>query len=395
MMVPYSSPNLRLVDLIKAIQTSDTFAEKTIKDYFSQLTGKKYILITNSCRTALYLANSALGKQGEVITSPLTCKVAIDPIVESGNVSIFTDINPGDLNMLVDDIEHRITNKTIAIQAIHLGGVSCNMDRIKVISKKHNLPVIEDCAQSLGATYQGKATGSFGDAACFSLIKNAYGIGGGVLATDSREIYQKALSACANFKKPSSLLLLFRILRNLIETQRKNNLGRILYKVFLLVKGKKQSYSLVVNQLKRITNIEKKIAAYQIQRYPELHQKRKLVGKEYVELLKGNNMMLNADYDPDASSFTKLFVYHPSIDSISNLLAIKSKGIEAMHLEQKSGNPFQPRMVTNDYTQRNRLVNYDKVHDSILSLPLTEQMDSSQIEAVVKNLEFLQKEDTA
>ncbi|MGM0760794.1 MAG: DegT/DnrJ/EryC1/StrS family aminotransferase, partial [Thermodesulfobacteriota bacterium] len=92
MKYPYSNPNLRFVDVFCALLISQHTAEQRIKDYFAWLTGKKHILLTNSCRSALYLAYKALGTHGQVITSPLTCKVAIDPITETDNTPVFADI---------------------------------------------------------------------------------------------------------------------------------------------------------------------------------------------------------------------------------------------------------------------------------------------------------------
>lgn len=242
MKYPYYNPNLHLSVLLRALFTSKAKAENRINDFFKKLTGKKYILITNSCRTALYLSYKAIEKQGEVITSPLTCKVAIDPVEESGNRPFYADIREGDLNINPNDIEHRINEKTIAIQAIHLGGVSCDMYSIREIAKKNKLWVIEDCAQSFGAKYKGKYTGSFGDIACFSLIKNAYGIGGGILATNNKEIYKKAKELQEQFSNTSKLLTYYRVTRNFIETYKRTLFGKLIYKLLMKMKGQKTSY---------------------------------------------------------------------------------------------------------------------------------------------------------
>lgn len=239
MKYPYYNPNLHLSVFFKALFTSKAKAENRIKDYFKSLTGKKYILITNSCRTALYLSYMALDRQGEVITSPLTCKVAIDPVEESGNRPFYGDIREGDLNINPNDIGHRINEKTVAIQAIHLGGVSCNMDSINDIARKNKLWVIEDCAQSFGAKFKGKYTGSFGNIACFSLSKNAYGLGGGILATNNQEIYKKSLEIQEKFSNASKLLINYRVIRNFVETYRRTLLGKLFYKLLITIKGQK------------------------------------------------------------------------------------------------------------------------------------------------------------
>jgi len=108
--IPYASPNLEFSVFLKALFMPRHAAEQAIKAYFRALTGKKHILITNSCRSALYLVYKALGTSAEVITTPLTCRAAIDPIVESGNKPVFADIDPGNLNMDPGDISRRLTN---------------------------------------------------------------------------------------------------------------------------------------------------------------------------------------------------------------------------------------------------------------------------------------------
>ena len=386
MKIPYANPNLGIPDFIRALFISDATANKEIKTYFSNLTGKKHILITNSCRSALFLAYTAIEAKGEVITTPLTCKVAIDAIVESGNTAIFADINLCDLNIQPGDIEHRVNDKTIAIQAIHLGGVSCDMLQILSIARKNKLLVIEDCAQSLGAVSKGKLTGSFGDVACFSLIKNAYGIGGGILATDDYEIFQRAESINNTLDKTSLPLVLFRVARNLLDTKRKYRFVFPIYRLVMSLRGGRQSYKSVHGQLCRVSSIEKKIAAHQINRLDELHEKRKKTGKKYCELLIKHRLMLNHRFDVNGSSFTKLFVYHPAINSRKHLKVLGDQGIEAMHLEQKYGSPFQERLVPTGINVQSSLQNYHKAHDCLVSLPLFETMPEKHLKWVVNTI---------
>ena len=392
MKIPYASPNLGIIDFISSLFISGRAANDKIETYFSDLTGKKHILITNSCRSALFLAYTVISAKGEVITSPLTCKVAIDPIIEAGNTPVFADISMGDLNIRPGDIEHRINDKTIAIQAIHLGGVSCDMEQILPIAQKKKLLVIEDCAQSLGAVFRGKHTGSFGDVACFSLIKNVYGIGGGILATDDYKIYQKAQNINNTLDKTPLPLIIFRIVRNILNTKRKYRSIFPIYKIIMSLRGGKQSYKSVHGQLYRISSIEKKIAAHQMDRLNGLHEKRKKIGKRYCELLIKNRIMLNHGFDVNSSSFTKLFVCHPAINSQKHLKVLSAQGIEAMHLEQKNGSPFQERLVSTGISVQSGLQNYHKAHDCIVSPPITENLGASEIHFVTQTLKKIKDE---
>jgi len=386
MRYPYYNPNLRLAVASRALLMSKYKAEASIKKYFSQLTGKKHILITNSCRTALYLAYKAIGRQGEVITSPLTCKASIDPIEESKNTPVFADVNQGDLNINSDDIQHRITEKTIAIQAIHLGGVSCDMDRINRIGKLHNLWVIEDCAQSFGAKFHNAYTGSFGHIACFSLIKNAYGIGGGILATNSREVYDKAFHISKKFQKTGFALALFRFMRNIFDTHRKNIISRLMHNVLLKIKGQNRAYRSVLEQLKNPSFLEVKVSAVQISRWEELHRKRKMIGNLYYQLLKEKGMLVNMDYVASDASFAKFYVHNPGIYTIETIKQLHQSGIEAMHLEHKHGSIYQERMVGETQALRENLNNYLKLFDEVISLPICENFSPEDIKYIISSL---------
>lgn len=137
-----------------------------------------------SCTDALHLAIDALGigEGDEVITTPFTFFATVEAILYTGALPVFVDIEPDTMNIDAGQIEAHITDKTKAILPVHLFGHPSDMKRIMKIAKKHGLKVVEDCAQSFGAEIDGRKTGSFGDAGCFSFYpsKNlgAYGDGG-------------------------------------------------------------------------------------------------------------------------------------------------------------------------------------------------------------------------
>lgn len=389
MKYPYYNPNLRFLDLWRALFLSKTDAEDRIIGYFEELTGKKHILITNSCRSALYLAYKSIGKKGEVITSPLTCKVAIDPIVELGNSPVFADVSTKDLNIEINDIEHRVNSKTIAIQAIHFGGVSCNLNSIYELAKKNNLLIIEDCAQSLGAKYKNGYTGSYGDIACFSLIKNVYGIGGGILATDSIEFFSKAKDLLSNAKTTPKRLAYYRVLRNILESKSNNFFFKLAIKLIYSLKGGVKSYKTVTNQIFNISAIEVKIASIQINRLGKLHNMRVGIGKSYYDSLVRHSLLHNNGYDPVLSSFTKFYLYNNKINSKTLTASLAKQGIEAMHLEHKHGGGYQEPLISKETAIDNGLHNYLRVHDSLISLPLTERMLEEDVLYITKKLKTI------
>ena len=154
--------------------------EKAAADYL----GVKHAIGCNSGTDALVIGLRALGvKPGdEVICPSFTFFATSESVNNVGATPVFVDIEPESFNIDPAKIEAKITDKTVAILPVHLFGHPANMDEINEIAKKHNLKVIEDCAQSFGSEYKGKKTGSLGNVGAFSFFptKNlgAYGDGG-------------------------------------------------------------------------------------------------------------------------------------------------------------------------------------------------------------------------
>ena len=139
---------------------------------------------------ALYLALCAqgLGPGDEVITTPFTFVATAGSIARTGAKPVFVDILPDTFNIAPERIEPAITEKTKAILPVHLFGLAADMEPILKIAANHKLAVIEDAAQAIGASYQGKKAGGMGDFGCFSFFptKNlgCAGDGGMVTARD-------------------------------------------------------------------------------------------------------------------------------------------------------------------------------------------------------------------
>jgi len=152
--------------------------------------GVKHAIGCASGTDALHLALLAegIGAVDEVITSAFTFIATAEAIKYVGAKPVFVDIDPGTFNITPENIEKAITAKTKAVMPVHLFGQPADLPAIKAICEKHDLKLIEDCAQSFGATVYNKQTGSFGNAAGFSFFpsKNLGCFGdGGLVTTDS------------------------------------------------------------------------------------------------------------------------------------------------------------------------------------------------------------------
>ena len=146
-------------------------------------------LLTTSCTHATEMAALLCDiKEGdEVIMPSYTFVSTADAFVLRGATVVFVDIDPKTMNIDANLIEDAITEKTKAIVPVHYAGVSCDMDKIMEIAKRHNLIVIEDAAQGIMSTYHGKALGTIGDYGCYSFheTKNySMGEGGAILIKD-------------------------------------------------------------------------------------------------------------------------------------------------------------------------------------------------------------------
>jgi len=154
---------------------------------------KRFAVALNSGTDALTFGLSLLGvrKNDEVITIPNSFIASTSSIVHLGAKPVFVDVL-NDQNINPNLIEKAITKKTKAIMPVHLTGRISDMDSILSISKKYNIPIIEDAAQSIGSLYKNRPSGSFGKVGCFSAhpLKNLNAIGdSGYLVTDDSKIY--------------------------------------------------------------------------------------------------------------------------------------------------------------------------------------------------------------
>ena len=162
----------------------------SFEEEFAAYTGGKHCIGLASGLDALWIAFRVLGigKGDEVIVQGNTYIASVMGITINGATPVF--VEPDEyFNIDASQIEEKITGKTKAILVVHLYGQASNMDIIMKIARKHNLRVVEDCAQSHGARFREKMTGTFGDIGCFSFYpsKNlgAFGDGGAIVTDDS------------------------------------------------------------------------------------------------------------------------------------------------------------------------------------------------------------------
>lgn len=199
-MIPISKPYIGETEkqAVMAVLESGMLAQgprtAELEEKFAAVCRTKYAVATSSGTTALHVALLAhgIGPGDEVITTPFTFIASINSILFTGARPVFVDIDEETFNIDPALIETAVTPQTKAIMPVHLYGYPCDMAAISRIAARHNLVIIEDAAQAIGATFQGQPAGSFGSG-CFSLYatKNVMSGEGGMITSDDEDVARR------------------------------------------------------------------------------------------------------------------------------------------------------------------------------------------------------------
>ncbi len=174
--------------------SADPLLESRVKDFCNA----EHVLPVPQNRVGIYLvirhllANS--GDRKDVIMSPYTIADVANMVILAGGRPVFTDIDPETCNIAAEGVRMNITRSTGAIIVTHLHGVTAEIEQICAIGREHNIPVVEDCAQVLGACVSGKRVGTFGCVGIFSfgLYKNVNTLMGGAVVTNDAALFGAA-----------------------------------------------------------------------------------------------------------------------------------------------------------------------------------------------------------
>lgn len=169
---------------------------KALEDELALYCGTKHAIGCASGSDALLLALMAVGVESgdEVITTPYSFFATVSAITRLGATPVFVDIDPRTCNMDIGLIESKITERTKAIEPVHLYGQCADMATLREVAAKHDIPLVEDAAQAIGAEEKGVRAGAMSDVGCFSFYpsKNLGGMGdGGFMTTDDDELARK------------------------------------------------------------------------------------------------------------------------------------------------------------------------------------------------------------
>lgn len=220
---PRNTVNLSKEDFLlvkEAIKSNKVIMGHDINNFqnlFSSYISTKYAIVVSSARAGLALTLKAfnLKPEDEVILPAYTFHVIPAIIKSMGFKPIFVDVRKDTYNINVSAIKEKITNRTRVILATHILGQPCEIEDIVYLSKKYDIKVIEDCAHSCGAEYNGKKVGSFGDVGIFSfgIGKLMTCFGGGAIACNNVNIRNDLLKSLEGYRKCSRKEIVKKILK--------------------------------------------------------------------------------------------------------------------------------------------------------------------------------------
>ena len=198
-----------VLEVLRARKMSQTDITQKFEEEFAQWHGMKYALGHNTGTASLHgaLYGCGVGFGDEIICQSITYWASALPVFSLGATVVFAEMDPNTLTLDPNDIEHRITERTKAIMAVHYCGYPTDMDPIMEIAEKHGIKVIEDVSHAHGGLYKGRLVGTIGHVGAMSVMSGkSLACGeGGIMITNDREIYEKAV-ALGHYERTGSEL---------------------------------------------------------------------------------------------------------------------------------------------------------------------------------------------
>lgn len=369
--VPFFIPNITDDDKKLVSQTLDsgllTNGPNLSKfEYsFSKYTKSNYSVGVSSATAALHLSLKALGigKDDQVIVPDLTFVATANAVLMTGAIPVMADVNLDDFNINIDSIKKNITKKTRAIIPVHFAGNPCNMNKIMEIAKKNNLYVVEDCAHSLGSTYNKKKCGSIGDIGCFSFYatKVITTGEGGMITSKSKKLNEK-----------------IQLLRSqAMSIQAKDREKKAKWKYDIIDLG--YNY--------RLDEIRSSLGLSQFQRLDEINKLRQKIAEKYdnkISKIKGitipsTKKLRNHIYHLYTIKIDK--EYPLTRDELFTKLHKNGIGSSVQYYPLHLMSEFK-----NNYKNKNDFSNSNLLKDQVLCLPIFPKMNNKEIDFVVSKL---------
>lgn len=350
----YSKNKKKILNIVdKVFKSGNLILSSEVKKFennFSKSIGSCYGIGVNSGTDALQIALMAVGieKNDEVITVSNTAVPTISAIVSCSARPVFVDINEKDFLINTDLIENKINKRTKVIIPVNLYGQSANLENIIKISKKYNIKIIEDCAQSSGAFYKGLPSGSFGHLSAFSFYptKNlgAYG-DGGMIVTKNKMLYEKCIKL------------------------RKYGMSKLYYSDIHGINS-------------RLDEVQAAILNYQLTKLKTNIIKRRQIAQIYNQNIKNKDLILPTENQENYHSYYVYVVRHPQRKKIMEYL--KKNNI---YCNISYPFPIHLMKAYKHFNKKNdNLKITEKLSKEIFSLPMYPEISMKKIKKVIDTI---------
>ncbi len=361
-----------------------------LQDYFQQRYNPKVSLVTKSGRAALYLLLSAAIKPGdEVITQAFTCIVVPNAILWVGGKPVFVDIGRHTYNLDPKDLKKKITKKTKAVIIQHTFGIPSNIKDIQKICKENNLLLIEDCAHALGAKYNSKLIGTFGDGAIFSFNQDKVvsGINGGVLIIHNPKLaenFKAKLDKPSNWQTFKTLLhpLLWWVATPVYETF---SLGKLLVFIgwragilYNTITPQEESSKMPLGLLEELSNPQAALILQGLQRLDKDNRRRQKIAEEYRKELSKIGL-----HPTQLKSTDPIYMRYPLQVKDPQAL-VKAARKEGLILGRWYTSPIFPNTeAVKDFYQEGRCPIAEVTGKHIVNLPTFPRLSDNEVDRVI------------
>lgn len=354
--------NEKAIELVSATLRSGWIGEgprvQEFEEALQKRFGFRYCVALNSGTSAIRLAMAMcdVGPGDEVLSVSQTCSAGNTPILEQFATPIFCDIQYETGNIDPSDIEHRITERTKAITFVHWAGYPADLNEIHEIAAKYDLPVIEDGAHALGATYKGHPIGNISDFTMFSLqaIKQLTTSDGGLLTMLSQTDYDAARR------------------RRWFGIDRRNRVKRL--------DGYAYWNQAEVGYKYHMNDVAASIGLGNLEDIDEILGTRKVYADFYYDSLKNVSGVTLFERKPDRTSGHWLFTIHvENRDAFCRMMSSKGIEVSVCHIRNDSLAIFGPLRKDLPNTDR-----YEKTH---ISIPLHNHLSPEDIQKVIDAIE--------
>lgn len=328
----------------------DSSEVKLFEQELANFVGRKYAVAVSSCTDALLFSLKALDiKKGDEVLVPAFSFIAsLSPILHCQATPVFLDINPQDLSLLIEEIEQKITDKTKAIIVVQLFGGVNKFQPLEALSKKYNIPIIEDAAQALGSSYNQRLAGTLGELSCFSFdpskIIQAFGTGGAVL-TDNEEFYKK--------------------------------IKRLHYH------GKEQSLFVEAGYNSRISSSQAALLRWQLLQINKIINKRTEIAYNYIQQLFEISEISILQYPTNVgSNYHKFAIFTEKRDKLKQYLS--EKGIQTnIHYDRLL---FEHPIINNFPYKAEKIIYAHSIKQKELTLPLYPELTNEEINYICQSI---------